>query len=410
MIQPPNLPFNPKPASILHLDINSCFATIEQQANPLLRHRPIAVAAYNQPSCCIIAPSIEAKRLGIKVGTRVEQAKAICPNITILEPDPDKYRFIHHQLKNLLDSYATLVTPKSIDEFALDFSDQPSIDLPKISLEIKQRIKQIGEYITVSIGLGPSRFLAKTAAGLHKPDGLDQITIHNFYSIYNQLKLTDLNGINLKNQARLNLVGIYSVLDFYNASYHHLFSAFRSVLAQYWFTRLRGYEVDDRQFDRKSFGHSYVLPQPLTKDKTLPIIQKLTHKAALRLRRAGFQTQSLSLGFLYADHTSWHQQHRLPQPLFNTSRIFKQLLHLSSSSPNKPIKTIFISLQSLVSQDYHQLSLFQDSLKDHRLTHATDLINHGWGDFTITPARMLTASQAAPDRIAFGQDLLRKYP
>ena len=102
MIQTPNLPFNPKPASILHLDINSCFATIEQQANPLLRHRPIAVAAYNQPSCCIIAPSIEAKRLGIKVGTRVGQAKAICPNITILEPDPDKYRLIHQDRKSVV--------------------------------------------------------------------------------------------------------------------------------------------------------------------------------------------------------------------------------------------------------------------------------------------------------------------
>jgi len=72
--------FNPKPSTILHIDLNSCFATIEQQANPHLRGKPIAVAAYSTPNGCILAPSVEAKRYGIKTGMRVKDGKLLYPD------------------------------------------------------------------------------------------------------------------------------------------------------------------------------------------------------------------------------------------------------------------------------------------------------------------------------------------
>ena len=117
-----NLPFNPKPSTIMHIDLNSCFATIEQQANPLLRNRPIAVAAYITGNGCILAPSIEAKKLGIKVGMRVREAKLLCPSLQILAPDPWKYRNIHTRLRDLISTYTADFTPKSIDEFVLNFT------------------------------------------------------------------------------------------------------------------------------------------------------------------------------------------------------------------------------------------------------------------------------------------------
>jgi len=405
MDYPINLPFNHQPSTILHLDINSCFATLEQQANPLLRHRPIAVAARNEPSCCIVAPSIEAKLLGIKVGTKVKEALQIYPNIIILEPDPDKYRFVHYQLKSLLQNYSDIVIPKSIDEFYLDFTHHVHPNLKTIARQIKHNLHAIGDYITVSIGLGPNWFLAKTAAGLHKPDGLDEINHHNFLDVYQNLKLTDLHGINLRNQYRLNSVGINTVLDFYHAPHPLIFSAFRSVISQDWFLRLRGYEVDRLEFGRKSFGHSYVLPRPLNKEQLLPILQKLVHKAVSRLRNAGFQTQTISLAFLYQDHHSWHQQHCLPQPLFNTARIFGHFVRLSLNAPDQPIKTIAISCQNLNPKSQYQLELFHDNQKDFKLTQAIDTINQNWGESTITPARMSTAQEAVPDSIAFGRDL-----
>src|SRR5579872_2145080 len=89
-----NLPFNAKSPTILHIDLNSCFATIEQQANPKLRGKPIAVAAYTTPSGCIVAPSIEAKRFGIKTGMRVKDGKMLCRDLIVLPPDPNKYRVV----------------------------------------------------------------------------------------------------------------------------------------------------------------------------------------------------------------------------------------------------------------------------------------------------------------------------
>ena len=121
MAYPTNLPFNPKSSTIMHLDLNSCFATIEQQANPLLRGKPIAVAAYSTPSCCILAPAIEAKKLGIKVGMRVKEGKRLFPQLQVLSPEPWKYRNIHLQLRDLISEYTADFSPKSIDEFVLNF-------------------------------------------------------------------------------------------------------------------------------------------------------------------------------------------------------------------------------------------------------------------------------------------------
>src|SRR5579859_6850901 len=111
MENPINVPFNPKHPTVMHIDLNSCFATIEQQANPKLRGKPIAVAAYTTPSGCIVAPSIEAKRFGVKVGTRVKDAKLLCPGIIIVAPDPWKYRSVHIKLKTLLNEYTDKAYP-----------------------------------------------------------------------------------------------------------------------------------------------------------------------------------------------------------------------------------------------------------------------------------------------------------
>ncbi|MBU1133155.1 DNA polymerase IV, partial [Patescibacteria group bacterium] len=137
------LPFNPKPSTIMHVDINSCFATIEQQANPSLRGKPVAVAAFDSPSGCILASSIEAKKLGIKTGFRVKEGKLICPDLIVLEPDPPKYRDVHLKLRNLLRTYTENVIPKSIDEFVLNLEGYPAYKKGMFSVgkEIKKRIK-----------------------------------------------------------------------------------------------------------------------------------------------------------------------------------------------------------------------------------------------------------------------------
>ncbi|MDD2823178.1 MAG: DNA polymerase IV [Candidatus Daviesbacteria bacterium] len=391
----------------MHLDLNSCFATIEQQANPRLRGKPIAVAAYNSPSGCILAPSVEAKKLGIKTGFKVREAKMLCPNLIVLLPDPNKYRNIHLKFRAVLEAYSDKVTPKSIDEFILDLTTSPALKkgVKEVSLEIKQRIKEeIGEWLTISVGIAPNRFLAKTAAGLHKPDGLDVIDKSNYLEIFKSLKLVDLCGIKAKNAARLNNMGIYTVLDFFNSPIWKLKAAFKSITGYYWWCRLHGWEIDETLSKRGSFGNSFALPKPLvTPEELAPILQKLVEKMGFRMRQAGFRARGVHLSILYRDFDYWHQGISSPNFLFDSRDIYRIIFNLLLKCPNqKSVRELAVSCFNLQKDTFTQMSLFEDLKVKNNLVKAMDNINERWGDFIITPATMMETQDLMPDRISFG--------
>lgn len=403
--------FNTAVSKTMHIDLNSCFASIEQQANPFLRNKPIAVAAYNSPNGCILAPSVDAKKYGIKTGMRIKDARLLFNKLIVLEPDPPKYRFVHKKLSNLISSYTQKFEAKSIDEFVLDFDHHESFKkgIFNIGEEIKQRIKsEIGDYLTVSIGIAPNRFLAKTASNLHKPDGLDEINYKNYLEIYKKLALIDLCGINTRNAARLNSVGIFSVLDFYLAYHKKLCLAFESKVGYYWYLRLRGFEVDNIEWDTKSIGHSYSLPKPIrTIEEIGPIMQKLIEKIARRIRKGSFIAHGVSVAIHYKDSTFWHKSETYKDSLFEASDIFKKALNILYKSPTyrspKPIRTFYITTFALDNNNTMQLELFNDLNKKQKLTNALDKIAEKYGEFTVTAMNMLPAKTYVPDRIAFGK-------
>jgi len=275
-----------------------------------------------------------------------------------------------------------------------------------VGREIKDRLKkEIGDYLTVSIGLGPNRFLAKTASNLHKPDGLEEINEKNHLGIYQRLSLTDLNGINRQNATRLNTVGIYTVIDFSNADLPSLRSAFHSILGLNWFLRLRGWEIDDIDWDTKSFGHSYSLPKFLTTPEELaPILSKLVEKVGFRMRHSGFQAKGIHLALLYRDHQYFHEGKSLDQPIFDSRDIYRTAFRLLRHSPYKlPVRNLAISCFALSGRSTLQLDLFRDNLKKESLVTAMDDINDRWGNFVITPAIMANTQNFVHDRIGFGQ-------
>lgn len=402
-----NLAFNQKPATILHLDLNSCFATIEQQANPLLRGKPVAVAAYLTPSGCIIAPSIEAKKKGIRVGMRVKDGRLIEPNLIILTPDPWKYRCVHLQLRQIISRYTNDFWPKSIDEFALNLEGYPAFakGMKTVGREIKQAVKkEIGEWVTISVGIAPNFFLAKLAAGLKKPDGLEEINAGNHQAVYRKLRLEDLPGIKAANTARLNSAGIFTVSQFAQATAKKLQAAFHSVAGYYWHLRLRGWEIDDVQFGRKSFGAMYALPQPLvTKAQLAPILTKLVEKAAWRMRQDGYQARGIHLAIVYRDHSFWHRGEKQNDYLFDSRDLYKAAYRLLGRSPySKPVANLAVSCFELLKTNGLQLDLLGEASRKASLCQALDRIKEKYGDWAITPAMMLGSDQAVADRIGFG--------
>ncbi len=392
----------------MHIDLNSCFATIEQQANPLLREKPVAVAAFPTPNGCILAASVEAKRFGIKTGMRVGDGKNLCRNLIVLPSDPWKYRDVHLKLRKLICQYTNDFSPKSIDEFVLNMTDfLPLKDQPLkvVAQEIKNRIKmEIGEWLTVSVGIAPNRYLAKIAAGLRKPDGLDEINQHNFIGIYSKLNLSDLTGIKDRNAARLNSVGIYSVLDFYEAPVWKLKAAFHSVNGLYWHIRLSGYEVDDVEFGRRSYGNSTAIGKNLASTAELsPILARLTEKACGRLRHAGYRAGGIQLALAYKNGTWWHRARTLSQARFDSRDFYKAAFRLLlEANPKTPVLNIAVSCFGLTKEDALQLEFFENVEKKQNLVKALDGVNEKWGDFTVGAARSFGGAKSVMDRIAFG--------
>lgn len=403
-----DLQFNPKPSTIMLIDINSCFATVEQQANPHLRGRPVAVAAYNTPSGCILAASYEAKYLGVKTGMRVKEGKLLCPDLTVLSPDPQKYRDAHLKLRKVLEKFSNTVIPKSIDEFIVNLEGCPSQKkgMRETALEIKKLIKkEVGDWITVSIGIGPNIFLAKTAAGLKKPDGLEEINIYNFKSVYSRLEITGLHGIKQRNAARLASQNIFTVTDFYLAPSDVLERAFGSIVGYYWYLRLRGWEIDDVEWGRRSYGNSYALPDRLCKNEDLaPILYKLVEKTARRLRKAGYKARGVHVSLSYRDGSFWHHGHSGGKTLFDPRDIFKDAYRIMCRSPysGKQVAILAESVFDIFKNGTTQLDLFDDIERKEKLYSAVDAITDKWGEFVITPARMLAAKKHVHDRIAFG--------
>ena len=392
----------------MHIDINSCFATIEQQANPFLRGKPVVVAAFATDRGCILASSIESKRLGIKTGMRVFEGKKIYPKLVVLPPDPWKYRNVHLKLRRLISEYTDDFVPKSIDEFSLNLKDYSILKqclLESVAKEIKRRIKkEIGEWITVSIGIAPNRYLAKVAAGLQKPDGLVEINKGNFLNVYSKMKLIDLTGIKNRNAARLNSVGIYSVLDFYNAPIWKVKAAFHSITGLYWHMRLTGFEIDNVEFGRRSYGNSVSLGANISKTEDLsPILARLIEKMCTRLRGAGYKAKGIHLALIYKNGSWWHKGRLLSQSHFDSRDFYMVAMRLLiEANHDSPVLNIAVSCFGLTKERPLQLGIFEDMERKYSLVSAVDTVNTRWGGFTVGSARSFGGDGIVLDRIAFG--------
>jgi DNA polymerase-4 len=353
------------------------------------------------------------------------------PRLVVLPPDPEKYRFVNRKLTALLSAYTPYLSVESIDEMALSLAGTPTLEyamraqsdsgdgrvvaaMKTIAVEMKQRVKtDIGEWMIVSIGIASNRYLAKVASGLHKPDGLDVLTSSSIEPVLSSLKLSDLCGIKDGSIRRLSTVGITTPLAMYHADARVLVQAFHSILGQQWWFRLHGWEDGSRYTNfssssgdtlPKSFGHSFALPKPkLPEEKEfLQIVSQLVMKMGRRLRQANCTSRGAGIMCLFSDGTHWHERKKGERELFHDTD-FRQLFFSSLlRAPRKPVRLVAVDCYDIVHNLYEQAALFEDGVKKERLTRATDAIADRWGEFTVTPGRLLDLERKVLDRIAFG--------
>lgn len=419
--------YNPATPEIMHIDLNSCFATVEQQARPMLRGRPVAVVNRRTEHTMIVTASYEAKAAGVTLGMKLRDAKKLCPDLVGVESDPPKYRYVYHRLMDIMSEYSAHVRMKSIDEGVIDFSQAPRAirerGMEAIGHEIKQRLRdEIGCAMRCNVGIGTNRFLAKTAAGLHKPDGLDVITAENLRDIYAGLELQDLTGIAERNAARLEAVGVTTPLEFLDADEQLLRTmVFKSINGTQWYRRLRGWEVDDVDYDMKTAGRQFVLDgYDLPYDQILKRLHHLCEATGKKIRSQGKVARGVQVWVTtyrekgvprevsrggWERQTGaryWHARHMSTMPFYSDQAIYEQAKRLFAGAPPL-IRTIGVTVYELSDDDDPQLSLFGDELaRSQALVGAVDEINNRYGRHVIHSADTLGMYEAIDEKIPFG--------
>lgn len=401
---------NPERPLVMHIDLNSCFASIEQQARPRLRGRPVAIVNRRTEHTAIVTASYEAKAHGVKVGMRFKEAARLAPGLIMLESDPPKYRFVYHKLMSIMKNYSPVTHMKSIDEGVIDFHQATEATrartLEDIGLEIKRRLRnEVGRAMRCNVGIGPNRFLAKTAANLHKPDGLDQLDYKNLRPTLARLKLTDLTGIAGRNRQRLNGVGIYTPLEFLDASPQTLREmVFKSICGEQWHQRLRGYEVDGDEHDVKTVGRQYVLEsRELPRTEILKRLHHLCESVGSRLRSQNKAARGVLVYIKTPGSGRWHGRSLCQLPFYSNQAIYAQAARLFAAAPDGAVKEIGVSCYHLTTGQSKQLVLFGDELaREQQVTAAIDTVNQRFGDRTIHSAHTLGTGLYVKQKVPFG--------
>ncbi len=425
-VQLPHAPAQGPAVNWLFVDLNSYFASVEQQDRPELRGKPVGVVPMLADTTCCIAASYEAKAHGVRTGTIVADAKRLCPEITLVEARHELYVQYHHRVVEAVESCLPVTAVCSIDEMAcrLMGRERPLLAAMELGRKVKMRIREhAGEWLRSSVGLATNRYLAKVASDMEKPDGLVALPLDLLPAALRSLTLRDLPGIGAKTEKRLNERGIHSMDDLMTLDCEQAGQLWGSVWGERLWHWLKGEDFDMSETEHlKSISHQHVLaPEMRSQEKAWAVAHKLLHKAAMRLRAGGLWASNIGLAVGFAVPRSenvpvsrfgvpsrgWHGEIKLSECQDNQTLI-AALRRLWTSQPQGTETAhpffVGVTLGGLVPDRLHTLSLF-DKLDGEqsraRLLAAMDELNNKYGMSTLAPATMLSAYKAAPTRIAF---------
>ncbi len=387
----------------LYLDMNSFFASVEQEMNPFLRGKPIAVVPLLADTTCCIAVSYEGKKFGIKTGTMVGEAKRLCPKMIFIEGDHGNYIKYHNRIVETVESCIPIEAVCSIDEMAcrLTGTQQEVKVAEALSVKIKKAIRdQVGSSLKCSIGIGPNRYLAKIAADMHKPDGFTVIQLHDLPHILHGLLLRDLTGVGAQMEARLNAKQIYNMERLCSLTAVEMKNAWGSIVGEQMWHLLRGEDRIEIVSEQKSIGHSHVLPPELRHEPgALQVLKKLTTKAALRLRKEGLYASKIQIFVRFQGQDSWKAHCGLMETQ-DTIALIQAIRTLWKGLPAGSIYAVGVVLTGLVPETLHSPSLFEDPRRE-KLTQALDQVNLRFGKDAVHLGAVHESGDCAPLRIAF---------
>ncbi len=392
-----------RPFRSLFLDFNSFFASVEQQDRPELRGRPVGVVAVMTDSSVLLAASIEAKRHGLHTGSLIGEAKRTCPDLVLVEARHPLYVEYHEKIAEAVAGVRPIERVCSVDEMVIRLTpaeaDRESAG--RIAHEIKAAVREkVGELVTCSIGLAPNAFLAKIATEMEKPDGLVFLLPSELEARIGWWRLAALPGINRRMTVRLNLAGIYTMIDLLRADRMKLREAFGSVIGARWWHLLRGDDLPEVETKRRTISHSHVLaPEFRTRDGSYQVLMRLIEKASARMRREGLTAGLISF-FIRSRDEKWEETERM-RPTRSTLAMIEALRRAWRKNVIEQPIQVGVVLGELGRKILQTPSLFENENRQEALHDMVDKLNGRFGKHTVLPAVVSGAKHTAEEKIAF---------
>lgn len=388
----------------LVIDLNSYFASCEQQEQPDLRDKPVVVAPLLADTTCAIAASYPAKAFGIKTGTKIGEARRLCPHLIIVQARPKLYVEYHHRILDAIESCIPIETVMSIDEVAceLDRTQRSPEAITRLATQIKQAIRQrVGECLTSSIGAASNRLLAKLASDMQKPDGLTILEPELMPAKILHLGIEDICGVGANMSRRLRAAGLDTVSNLWQADADTLQRIWGGVVGGRFHALLHGQDLPSPTRRRGSFGHQHVLaPEQRTISAATPVVRELLARAAERLRQETFYCRRLIVDIKWMhDRGHWIDQ-RSFQETQDTQTLSRILMEIWARAPaQKPLR-VGVTLTGLVPAANHQTNFFERPT-NAALTKAIDQLNQKFGRGTVGFGAAASSSRRMTSKIAF---------
>lgn len=387
--------------TILHVDMNCFYASVEMLHHPELEGQPLAVGGDPEARHGIVlTANYIAKRCGVKTGMALWQARQACPEIVFVPPRMDLYLRFSDMAREIYSEYTDKIEPYGIDEAWLDVTESTGIkgDGLKIAQEISSRIKyELG--VTVSIGVSWNKIFAKLGSDYKKPDAVTSFHRGNYQKIVWQLPVSDLLYVGRQTDKKLKKVGIHMIGELAQADERFLESYLGKMGLVLW-SFANGYDsdpvcVEGYEAPVKSIGNSTTTPRDLENDLDVwLILMALSESVSARLRKHGFKCNVVEISIRDNGLYSITRQRKLNQPTNITDEIAKTAFQIFQDSYRweHPIRSLGVRGSDLVMEDIPiQLDLFADQAKrekQEKMDRAVDEIRRRYGYFSVQRAAM----------------------
>nr|WP_263325813.1 DNA polymerase IV [Neobacillus sp. Marseille-Q6967] len=407
---------------ILHVDMNSFYASVEMAYDPTLKGKPLAIAGNGEERRGIIVTcSYEARKFGVKTTMPLWEAKKLCPHLVVMKPNFERYRAASMGMFEILRHYTDFVEPVSIDEGYMDITDSYDLGSP---LEIAQSIqKRILEQLDLpcSIGIAPNKFLAKTASDMKKPMGITVLRKRDIPTVLWPLNTSEMHGVGKKTAEKLTTIGIQTIGELAKGNEIQL-KSFLGINGIRIKERANG--IDNRPVDPesvsefKSIGNSTTLPRDISNQQELfRVLESLAETVSVRLKRKNVLASTLGITIRFKDRKTITRSKKLANPIQqkeDVASIAKQLFgkHWNGNA----VRLLGITGYDLVEQDlaYKQLDIFsfeQDAKKEPLLNTVSSLREkYGKNIIETAAAHKVDLDQNVGTATSFNKDFLRSFP